>query len=33
MFLSDSRTSYFVTVIKGRIVFHDESSQDPDWKL
>ena len=32
-YLSDCRATYHDTVVRDKIVFFDESSQDPDWKV
>ncbi len=32
-YLSDCRATYHDTVLRDKIVFFDESSQDPDWKV
>jgi hypothetical protein len=32
-FLSDPRANYNDTVVRYKIVFHDEDHEDPDWKV
>jgi len=32
-FLSDPRASYYDTVLRDKIKFHDEDSAEPDWKV